>query len=61
MNKMVKKGDVVVCLKSYGNTTEGCQYTVWKVTSAKFGNFQIVDDEGDFALVSWDWGYFKKA
>lgn len=47
MSKMVKKGDVVVCLRGGDGFTEGCTYTVEKVFSKKEQLFELINDNGN--------------
>lgn len=47
MNKMVKKGDVVICLRGGDGFTEGCSYEVTKVFSKKEQLFELINDNGN--------------
>lgn len=61
MNKMVKKGDFLECLITNETLTAGTKYMVEMVTSSKYGEFKILNDDGNYQTFSWDGDEFKKA
>lgn len=61
MNKMVKKGDFLECLITNETLTAGTKYMVEMVTSSKYGEFKILNDDGNYQMFSWDGDEFKKA
>lgn len=61
MNRMVKKGDVVVCLLGGDGFTEGCSYEVTKVFSKKEKLFELINDNGNQVSRFMCKDEFKKA
>lgn len=60
MNKMVKKGDIVVCIIGGQEFMRDCEYYVDKAYKS-LGEFVVINDNGNPCRFKWSDDRFKKA